>query len=157
MPNGNDGPGFEPIQVAPNAAYLPGQPDDEAVFLTLMPKGYDRNRKRIEVSANMPFLYGPDGAEGGDGIPHYTQPGVTIQAVEGCGYDVDSQIAPEAAEALASVIERDRIWTSGFPRQYFMTQDEANRVAAMLRAAAKESVEAHRRTPNLAPDDEIDG
>ena len=51
-------------------------------------------------------------------------------------------LAPESAELLANVIERDRIWLSGLPKQYFMTEAEAKRVATMLRKAAKDTRDA---------------
>jgi len=99
---------FEPQVVAQSAdgsatlAFLPNQPDDNAVFLSEMNRGYDGNQLRMEVSAHHALMRGPE-PERKVLFPHYEKPGVTLQRVEGCGYDVTT-LTPDEAERLGNLL-----------------------------------------------------
>ena len=69
----------------------------DEIILTEMPKGYDGNYRRVEV---MPFDYEPEPE-----FRAHSQPGLYLQFVAGCGYDVFPMTAGEA-EALAAVLLR---------------------------------------------------
>ncbi len=61
------------------------------IILSRLPAGYDGKKQRMEV---MPFSKDIHDA-----------PGIYLQKVEGCGYDV-FELTPEEARALAALLEQ---------------------------------------------------
>jgi hypothetical protein len=66
-----------------------GGPMSERVDLNAMKPGYDGRLKRAEISAHEP--------------PIHDVPGVYLQFVEGCGYDV-YELTPDEADAISKYL-----------------------------------------------------